>query len=563
MNLSTENVLFNRNGDQIIATMKAKDMKTYGGYQDYSTLTQWYREDPLKNHLGLQSFFGQQTKTQYPIYQELLQNKAVLEVNGWEGSFTYDVPVETVDELMTVVDHSDQEYAGVDGGTFKITLNEELAPNTTLTADAMFGLELRVSDAAPVKSKGGAQFEHLVTINTNNRETAYPSYLLGKGISYFVTGHGIAEYGTEFAKVRMPKNVGYETAEYRLGSIRGAESFVTGKADSINLGGAIAQSKDYQDKLMQEADRLGELMVMMDLDKSGRPIKGTQRIGATMQYLVFRELDRLTANSLLFQRAATVRTTNGNIRYNEGLWHQLRRGKIITYGRPGGITREHIKEAVAYVFRQNPEKPTIERRIRFKCGTEAYNNVLEIFDEEVNHQLARIAALTGSDRLLPKNPVTGDLYNLALDPIRFVQVYIKDVGNVEIIEDTSLNRIHLADRSQGGFHQNGYDHTAYSMVIWDVEDSQYSNNKDLPKGTTLVEGGNKNSNIYIVKPEGEFMYWGSENGRYSQDKSADIVSSSKYISQNFWAYNGCSLWVKDVSRFVMIELSKNARKGYN
>src|SRR5690606_17237457 len=127
----------------------------------------------------------------------------------------------------------------------------------------------------------------------------------------------------------------------------------------------------------------------------------------------------------------------------------LRRGKIITYGRPGGITREHIKEAVSYVFRQNPEKPTIERRIRFKCGTEAYNNVLEIFDEEVNHQIARISALTGSDRLLPKNPITGDLYNLALDPIRFVQVYIKDVGNVEIIEDTSLNRIHLADRTQG------------------------------------------------------------------------------------------------------------------
>src|SRR5690606_2263915 len=259
-------------------------------------------------------------------------------------------------------------------------------------------------DAAPVKSIGGAQFEHLVTLNTNNRETFSPSYLLGKGISYFVTGHGIAEYGTEFAKVRMPKYVGSETIEFRLVSIRGAESFVTGKADSINLGGAIAQSKDYQDKLMQEADRLGELMVMMDLDKSGRPIKGTQRIGATMQYLVFRELDRLTANSLLFQRAATVRTTNGNIRYNEGLWHQLRRGKIITYGRPGGITREHIKEAVSYVFRQNPEKPTIERRIRFKCGTEAYNNVLEIFDEEVNHQLARISALTGSDRLLPKNP---------------------------------------------------------------------------------------------------------------------------------------------------------------
>lgn len=560
MNINQENLLFNRNGDQVIMTMKAKDLKTKGGYHDFSTLTQWYQEDPLKNHLGLQSFFGQQTKVSYPIYQELLANKAVLEVNGWEGSFTYDTPIESVDELMTVADNSNQEYAGLDEGLFKITLNEELAPGTTLTADAMFGLELAVSDAQPVKAKGDG-FEHIVTLNTANRDTWYPSYLLAKGISYYVTGHGTPEYGTDFAKVRMPKTTAYETSEFRLGSVRGAEAYVTGKADSVNLGGAIAQSKDYQNKLMEEADRLGELMVMMDLDKSGRPIKNTQRIGATMQYLVFRELDRLTANSLLFQRAGTVRTANGNVRYNEGLWHQLRRGKIITYGKPGGITREHIKEAAEYVFRQNPDKPTIERRIRFKCGTQAYQNVLEIFDEEVNQQLTRLASLRG-DAAYINNPVSGDNYNLALAPVRFTQVYIKDLGNVEIVEDTSLNRIHLADRLQGGMHDSGHDHTSYSMVIWDVEDAQYSNNKDLPKGTKLVDGGKKNANIYIVKPEGEFMYWGTENGRYHSDKSSDIVSSSKFMQMGYWAFNNCSVWVKQVEKFVMIELDPSQRKGF-
>lgn len=563
MNLDLKNVQYNRNGDQIIATMKAKDMKSFGGYQDYSTLTEWYKEDPLNNHLGLQSFWGQQTGVSYPIYQDLLQNKAVLEVNGWEGSFTYDVPVESVDELMTTIDNSDQEYAGIDGGPFKITLNEELSPGTTISADVMFGLELAVVGDEPVRSKGGGSFEHTVVLNTSNRDTWYPSYLLGKDITYFVTGHGTPEYGTELAKVRMPKTTGYETAEFRLGSVRGAEAYVTGKADSVNLGGAIASSKDYQDKLMEEADRLGELMVMMDLDRSGRPIKNSQRIGATMQYLTFRELDRLTANSLLFQRTGTVRTSNGNIRYNEGLWHQLRRGKVITYGKPGGITREHLKEAAEYVFRQNPHKPKIERKIRFKCGTPAYDNVLEIFDEEVNQQLTRMTTLLGDDRIIPKSPVSGsDLYNLALEPVRFISVYIKDIGQVEIIEDTSLNKVHMADRTQGGFHQDGYDHTAYSMIIWDVEDQMYSNNKDMPKGTKLVEGGNAGSNIYIVKPEGEFMYWGSENGRYHTDKASDIVSSSKYMMQSFWAYNNCSIWVKQVDRFVMIELTKNQRKGF-
>lgn len=563
MNINKENLIFNRNGDQVIATMKAKDLKTYGGYQDYSTLTQWYQEDPLKNHMGLQSFFGQQTKVKYPIYQELLQNKSVLEVTGWEGSFTYDTPIESVDELMTVVDHSDQEYAGLDEGLFKITLNEELSPGTTLTADAMFGLELVVDDSEPVKMIEGRGFEHIVTLNTSNRDTWYPSYLLAKGVQYFITGHGAPEYGTDLAKVRMPKTTGYETSEFRLGSIRGVESYVTGKADSVNLGGAVSQSKDYMGKLMEEADRLGELMVMMDLDPSGRPIKNSQKIGATMQYLVFRELDRLTANSLLFQKAGTKRTARGNIRYNEGLWHQLRRGKIISYAKPGGITREHIKEAAEYVFRQNPDKPTIERRLRFKCGTQAYQNVLEIFDNEVDQQLNRLAATLGSDRVLPKNPMSGDdLYNLELSPVRFTSVYIKDIGMVEIIEDTSLNRIYLGDRLERGMHDNGHDHTSYSMVIWDVEDAQYSNNSDMPKGTTLVEGGNSKSNIYIVKPEGNFMFWGKQNGRYSSDTNADIVSSSKFIAEEYWAFNNCAIWVKDASKFVMIELDPKARKGF-
>jgi len=65
-----------------------------------------------------------------------------------------------------------------------------------------------------------------------------------------------------------------------------------------------------------------------------------------------------------------------------------------------------------------------------------------------------------------------------------------------------------------------------------------------------------------VKPEGEFMFWGTERGRYSSDKASDIVSSSKYMMQSFWAYNNCALWVKQVDKFVMIELTKNQRKGF-
>lgn len=562
MNIQDVNYTKNRNGDQVIMTMKAKDLRTKGGFQDFATLNQWYQEDPLKAHMGMQSFFGMQSPQRYPIYEDLINNLSVLEVNGWEGKFTYDVPVEQNTALMTVADNSDQEYAGRGETVFKITLNEELAPGTTITANAYDGITLSVSDAAPVRAKGDG-FEHLVQIVSNNTEIWYPSYLLSKGIEYFVTGHGVAERGTEFAKVRMPNTTAYETCEFRLGSVTGVEAYATGKADSVNIqNAAVATTRDYYDKLMEEADRLGDVMMMFNLDKSGRPIKKTGRIAATMEYLVFRELDRLTAHSLLFQRAGTVRSTNGNIRYNEGLWHQLRRGKIISYGKRGGITREHIKEAADYVFRANPYKPTIERKIVFKCGTGAHRNVLDIFSDEVNEQLANLAPLLGSDRVLPKSPVSGDLYNLSMAPVRFVEVYLKDIGMVKIIEDPSLNYVHLTDKKLAGFGENSWDHTAFSMIIWDAESAQYSNNRELPKGTEIIKGGNPTSNFYLVKPQGEFIYSGTERGRYDYERATNIVSSSKFIQQSFWAYNNCSIWVRDVSKFVMIELDPSERKGY-
>lgn len=564
MSLQTSNIPPLRNGDQIIGFMKGSDLKNRGGYQDWASLHTWYQEDPLKNHMKLQTFFGMQGKNkyQYSITNELLANKAVLEVNGWEGKFSYDLPVETIDEMTTVFDMSSQEFAGIDESTFKIVFNEELAPGTTVTADAYRGMEIVVSESEPVRAKSDG-FEHTMVINTKDPDAIYPSHLLAKGIQYFVTGHGIAEFGTRLAKVRMPESTGYMTCEFQLGSVRGAESFVTGKADSVNLAGGIAQSKDYLEDIMSQSNNIGELMVMMDTDTKGNPIKKTGRVGSVMEFLTLRELDRLTATSHMFQRAGVIKSANGIIRYNEGLWPQLRRGYVKKYGRKGGITKEHIKDMADYVYRANTDLPVIERRLKIKAGTPAYNNVMEIFDAEAKLQLALTASLLGQDRILPSNPVSGDLYNLSLKLVRFKEVFLPGIGYVEIVEDTSLNRMGLSDRRLSGMHQQGYDHTAYSLIIWDAEDQQYSNNKTMPKGTSLVDGGNAGANVYIVKPEGSYVHWGRRTGRYDSRTATDIMSSFKEMGEEFFAYNNSAIWLKDPSRFVMLELDEPTAKGYN
>lgn len=551
------------NGDQVIKFTSAKKVKSIQGYQDLPSMESWYKEDPMNRHMGMQRFFGNQTAQATGIFPELLSSKSVLEVNGIGGTFTYDIPMVEGDYVMTTRDLSHQVKPGLDSSTFKIALSTEYTTGDILTNDAEYGQNIMVT-SEPVELQGDSYIHTVTLVSQDKTEYFLPSNLV-KGIEYFKLDHAIlGEYGTNYSHVEMPNTVGQMTCEFTLGNLRGVEAYVTGVADMKNFSGAAASSKDYLSKLQAQAQKMGELAVIMDVDRAtGRTLPSTARIGATMQFLVFKELERLTAQSLLFQRAGTYRTSNGYTRLNEGLWHQLRRGKIIKYARPGGITRVQIKEAVEYVFRNNPYKRYEDRKIKFKCGREAMNNVLEIFSDEVNAQLARLPQFMGADRNIP-NPIQGtDLKEMSMDFVRFTEVFLPQIGYVKLEHDPNLDFTIMQDRLSAGFNGNGRAHTTYSMVIWDAEDQDYSNNMEMPQGASVVEGGNSEANVYLVKPEGEMTYWGTSHGRYSINKASDIVSNYKQIGQEFWAWNSCAIWVRDVTRFVMIELTESARKGFS
>lgn len=558
MSFYTNNVPTRNNDVVIRATTadKAQALVNQQGYQDFGTLNTWYMQDPMKNHLKLQTFFGQQSMSSVPLFQDVLQNDAILEVNGWDGKFTYDLPVETDNRLKTADDTSYQDYPGIDGSTFKIVLNREFAPNTTLTADGLDGDAIAVSDAEPVRDLGYG-FEHTVVLVTNDPDKTYPTFLLQKDIEYFETGGGLAEYGEKLNLVHMPSATSYMTCEFQLGSPQGVETWFTGKANSVDLKWGATSTMDYIKELEMFYKKGNEVVLMQDNTGSS---SHKYNVGSILEMLAIQKFNKNMSTSLMFQRGATIKTQKGTVRYNEGLWHQMRRGFIITYGKRGGITREHIKQARDYVFKANPLKNSIESRIKFKCGSEAFNNVLEIFKAEVTQQLTNIAALLGADRLID-NPVSGDLYNLALKPIRFTTVNLPGIGMVEIEEDMSLNYVNITDKNLRGMNPNGQDYTTYSMIIWDAADQAYSNNADLPKGTKLV-GNNNEANIYMVTPKTDKIYWGRENGRYSVERATDIIASAKTMTSSFFIYGFQALWMKDPSKFVTIELEKASRKGF-
>lgn len=558
-----KNLPFGYNGDQVIKTVKSKSITNQNQLMDLPTMSQFMQDDPMKYHLGMIPFFGQQSPAvQNGIFPELMKNKSVMEVNGPDGSFTYDIPLESSPHTFTTRDFSKQEgLLGIDNSKFKIALSKLYNTGDVLSNDPDYGQQVMVTDDEV--DVQGDSFVHTVKLVTNDRQDYFMKSNLVKGITYYKISQAIqGERATNFSGIEMPDVTGYVRCEYHLGNMLGVEAAYTGKADMKKFAGVTASTKEYKDKLLQEAEQMGDLALLTGIDKKTGKITGVNSIAPTLQLLVEREATRLFSQQLMFQRSYEANEGKGVFRLNEGLWHQLRRGYKIQYARH--ITEQNIKDATEYVFRSNDLQDT-ERYVNFRCGTQAYQQVLNIFSEQVNNQIGNIAGFMGGDRQLPQNPVTGsDNMELELNPIRFTRVFIPNIGNVKITRDVNLDTgMAPSDRLSNGFHPGGASHTTYSMVIWDALDQQYSNNAEFPSNTKVVDNGNKNANIYLVKPEGPMSISGYEQGRYSPYKSSDIMSSLKHIGGSFWNIMMGSIFVRDTSRYVVIEKDPKNRKGYN
>lgn len=551
------------NGDRVIKFTDSKKMKM-GSYVDLPSLFTWYQEDPDTNHLGLLDLFSNTVQVRIPLYTELFKNKQILEVNGVNGRFTYDLPVTKKSGTYTAEDTSDySDLPGIDGGVFPIILDRAYTKGDVLTYDRQYGSQVIVSEDYEIEPVG-ENFKHYVQLVDNDDSKWFPKDQLKPGIQYFKIGHSMGENSVHYSGIEDPNNVGTMTAEFVLGNHRGSEASWTMYADKKSFGALELKAADfYQNYLNQQAQISGDMFVVGNIapgstnPKAPNIKSGTASVGSTLEFLALAEYVKLEAYQLLFQKGAVITEVNGTKRMNEGLWHQWRRGRLIKYSKPNGITENHIREAATYLFQSRPDLQYYDRRIKFKCGWMAYQNMLVIFEKWVVAQTTGLALYMGSDRALPKSPISGNsLTDLKLAPVVFTEVPIPGIGIVQIEHDASLDFQEGADRFQKGFNDYGFADTSYSMVIYDATDAQYSNaRQNLPQGTTLVEGGKKGS-VYYVRPEGDSMYWGYENGRYAGGKASDIISSLKTMSRSFWVHGMSAVVNTDPSRTIIIELKK-------
>lgn len=551
------------NGDSVIGFTSAKEMKTMG-WMDQSKVSAYLMGDEgqsHKKHLGLINLFKTTHNVSVPFMRDLFKGSAVLEVEEGQ-SITYDLPVSRKEaSCFTAEDTSNEkDFPGIDGGVFTLVLNEEFTKGDILTYDPTYGEQVIVSNEHDVE-RVGENFKHYVIFSTNDKTKWFPKDQLKAGIKWMKIGHALAEFDTSFSGINMVKNAsGTITNEFILGSPRGVETFYTAKAAKMKAPGLNSFTGDMMDRVQTQLDALGGKdrdMFFIGKKKGNGVDKNSVMVGTTLEYLALMELAMMECHSLLFAKAATIQTANGVKRVNEGVWHQLRRGKLIKYPKPGAITKDHIQEAASYIYK-NSTIPVRDRVIKFKTGWFAYQNVLQLFREEAVNQLGALpAGMLGTDKQI-KDPVfKGNLDELEMQAVVIKSVLFPGIGRVVIEHDDSLDYQPLSDRFSAGMYGEGFAHTSYSMVIWDATNPEYSNVTSKLPNAKLVEGGAKNANIYYVKPEGAHVTYGYEQGRMANGSNfSDVQSSMKQMGRTFWATSQSGALVLDTTRYVIIELQR-------
>jgi hypothetical protein len=569
MNFTQQGIPYFVSADRVTQIFKPEMVRKNPLQFDMPTVAAYLDDKTPDQHLGEISFFAQRSTMLKGMTIDILKDRKIMET-GADGVISYDIPVFTNDQCIVKRDTSKaQERPGIDNGAFTLTLSDEFKPGDILGTDLYAGQQVIVTDDTVIQK--GDSFEHKVILSTNDKKDYYSPSNLMEGIVYFKIGHVMfGERGTNYSGIHLPQKSGYMTCEFQLGDSSGVEMSVSAMAD-INTQLDQVMLNEVGMDYNNFAEKFGDITVTMDRDSKGSPIPATRRLAILAESLVKREHARLMDQKAMFAKSATVSFGTGKSRVSEGLWWQLKRGKNIKYARPGGITREHISEMVEYIFKGNQHLQDYERKITIKAGTLAEQNIKEIFAEEFKDQLGRLSNnsnFLGMDGQLPSPIIEGPLDDLKLNIVRIGEIMIPNIGFLKVERDMALDYLgqNPGDRFlAGGMHPQGKSHGAYCAVVWDANNQAYSNNLTAPRGATLVEGAPQTSSLYLLKRPGAMIHSGRTNNHYDPYTVQGVVSSgNKSRSVDFYSWDtGASYFLQDPTAFCMIELSEQARKGFN
>lgn len=539
------------NNGQVIALATQKQIKDISHMDSKILHNLDFKEN--KKSLGLVNLFENMGIIKVPFMKEMMQNCDYLYVNGREGAFTYDLLMDA--EYPTVIQNiENDEYLGIDGVPFKMKTSHPFRQGDILSYD-QDGVQVYVLPDSEVVDEGDG-FVHEVAVSSKDPNAYFPASKLAAGTRIYKIGNALPEYGlNEWSGITGSGTPSKVTMEFRIGSPQGVQVSYTDYGCSVSLEGK--ENSYITDHLLRTAETYGGMtetkaedkyLVIGKLNKEGKlTSQGIQKVDKLMNALAMAELYKMTATRMMFAQANIITGNGGSsARVNEGIYPQLRRGHRFTYRNEVEL-RAMLMQAADVIYAKT--NIGIEyRKLKFKAGRRAFDLVRQMFKTEfqntfttfLDQSAVPVPLLQGKDR-----------HNLDYQTFSIGKAFLEGIGNVEIEHDPSLD-YDFGDVVVRGY-TGGFSKRSWSLVMWDIADSQYSNALDpkvAPKGVT-VDQKSMGKNMYIVKPDGvPEVSFGSETGRMS---GSNVNSVFAHQGETFWCKSQMDAFILDLGRVVLIE----------
>lgn len=518
-------------------------------FTDQNFLYNNYRKDSFTVYKGLLALWNQKGIINTPLISDAELSNSVMYVPNTEGRFRYSIPYDI--NLPHVVENIEKENAapGRDGHRFRIKLSENCYSNTDiLTVDMRDGLQVYVTDEEIYEDNGGWVYT-VELVGTSRRSMSYPQDFMEPGKQYMKIQNVNGEYDTQMSSITTGS--GFMDLEMELGGgHRSVTHWITGTADMMR----IDESKHpHLAFINQRLQNTGAVTMYANKDSKGNLIKGSESWHYTIELLLRAEMETMAEKGLMWANGGYVSGGQGRkkVHVASGLYPQLRNGNRITYNT---ITLERIEQQVANLF-YNSGIPVDQRRTKITTGQGGLNQIAkELYDRLKASNPYLIQA-----KDIPGGLFYGDVANAGFVLPRFTKFFSPVAGWIEFVHSPALDNVY-GMRDQDGLIGD-YPITSYTYMVLDVTDRNTTNATARINTQYRVENGfNSGSNIILVKPQnyGD-LYWGYIKGTHSPLGPSDMKgmdSANAYNGFQIWMKSFGCIWVKDVTRTLLIEKAR-------
>jgi hypothetical protein len=538
--------LFSLNNSVIVGQTKFDPKR----FTDLNFLYNAYSKDSFTVYKGLLALWNQRSIINTPLINMTLLKNNVMYLPNVEQRFRCSVPYEvglpfSVEDLTGT-----NEKPGLDGQSFQIKISKDSGFTNTdrIISDLRDGIELFITGDEIDEQTDGDVFT--VQIVSHNRKGAYyPKAWLAPGTQYIKLANSVGEYDVQ--KSGVTTTSGFLQLEWELGTgERSVTHWITGYADMAR----IDESKNPQLAFInQRLEGMGSTTLYMNRDSKGNPLPQTISWQPTIELLLRAEMETMTEKDLMWAKGGFVEGTGRRkVRVGVGLYEQLRNGNRYVYNK---ITLKLIETAVANLYSKSGV-PLEQRHTKIMTGT---GGMIQISKELEERYKQVIPFLTNTGDVPGKVLFGSDEMNLGFG-YRFTQLRSPIAGMIEFEINPALDNVYN-NRVQDGLIGE-YPIESYTYMIMDVTDAKSTNAAARVDNVKYrVENGfNSNANIVMVKPEnyGD-LYWGYIQGTHSPTGASGMkgmFSANHFNGYQIWMKSFANLWVKDVTRTLIIEKAR-------